>query len=172
MGRPAHMPYKDITPPRNWRHKKFECSKIHIWSWWRSRRSMTRGKRIPRIPTKERSNMPPSMQYDSSHSAVPIAWWLKMEGCHPYWYVFTNQKRPTGVIEKYDSRLISSSIHIYLPPLFPPTITDSMKTRPVLTRTQSKSIKILIFLFTPIFFLNPCFFLTVKILNVWFKKRR
>ena len=49
----AHMSYKDITPPRNWRHKK--C----IWSWWRSRRSMTHGKRIPRILTKERPNMAP-----------------------------------------------------------------------------------------------------------------
>jgi hypothetical protein len=33
-----------------------------------------------------------SIQYDSSHSAVPSARWLKTEGWHPYWYVFTNQK--------------------------------------------------------------------------------
>jgi hypothetical protein len=50
---------RDITPPRNWRHKKFECSKIHIWSWWRSRCSMTHGKKNPRTPTKERPNMVP-----------------------------------------------------------------------------------------------------------------
>ena len=53
-------------------------------------------KRIPRSPTTKYAP-PPSLKYDSSHSTVPSAWWLKTEGCHPYWYVFTNQKRPTGV---------------------------------------------------------------------------
>ena len=53
---PAHMSYRGISPPRNWRHKKIQ---IHIWSWWRSGRSMTHGKTNARIPTKELPNMVP-----------------------------------------------------------------------------------------------------------------
>jgi hypothetical protein len=86
---PAHMSYGGIPPtPGNWGHKKIE---IHIWSWSRSRRRMIRGIRIPRTPDDQIWSL--SLQYKSSHSTVPSAWWLKTEGCHPYWYVFTNQKR-------------------------------------------------------------------------------
>ena len=95
---PIHMPYKDITPPRNWRHKKFECSKIHIWSWWRSPCSMTHGKIIPAYRRKNdqiwtpRCNMihhiPPSRSHDDSQRKGDIH---IRSG-----YVFTNQKRPTG----------------------------------------------------------------------------
>ena len=100
---PAHMPYKGITPPRNWRHKKFE---IHIWSWQPSRRSMTHGKRIPRTPTTKYG--PPSL--DSSHSAVPSARWLKTEGWHPYWYVFTNYSPTPDLISHELKKLKRSKI--------------------------------------------------------------
>ena len=66
----------------------------------------------------------------------------------------------------FENPLISPSIHIYSP-LFS-LLQIQWEPRPVLTRIQSKSIKILIFLFTPIFFKSM--FLTRKILNVWFEK--
>jgi hypothetical protein len=91
------------------------------------------------------------------HSTVPSAWWLKTEGWHPYWYVFTNQKRPTGQKEKNGSRLIPSSIHIYPPPPFFRTITDSTKTKTCVNlHTIKKHKNTDIFIHTH-FILNPCF---------------
>jgi hypothetical protein len=145
---------------------------------------MTHGKRIPRNHDDQIWS-PPSLQYDSSHSTVPSAWWLKTEGdihidmCSPI------KKRPTNVLKNsknfknkkeyimysctclYFLSCISSftipvskvlkcwyfsRIHQFTyTPLFS-LLQIQWKPRPVLTRTQSKSFKMLIFLFTPIFF--------------------
>jgi hypothetical protein len=53
--------------------------KMIIWSWRPSRRSMTHGKQNFPHPDDQIWS-PPSMQYDSSHSTVSSAWWLKTEG--------------------------------------------------------------------------------------------
>ena len=81
---PAHMSYKGITPPRNWRHQKYlkfiyghDDALVAVWLM------------VKEFPAPRRPNMvPPSL--DSSHSTVPSARWLKTEGWHLYWYVFTN----------------------------------------------------------------------------------
>ena len=96
MGRPAHFPYKGIIPPPppNWRHKKFE---IHIWSWRRSRHSMTHAENIPHTPTTKyappRWNMihhiPPSRAHDDSKRKDVI-----------HIDVFTNHKPTPDLIKK------------------------------------------------------------------------
>jgi hypothetical protein len=65
---------------------------------------MTHGKRIPRTPTTKYG--PPSL--DSSHSAVPSARWLKTEGWHPYWYVFTNHS-PTPDLTSHELKKLKRS---------------------------------------------------------------
>ena len=73
-----------------------------------------------------------------------------------YQFIYNPRVKSIKMLIFFENPLIPSSIHIYTPPLFS-LLQIQWKPRPVLTRTQSKSIKILIFLFTPIFFLNPCY---------------
>ena len=124
MGRPRPFPIYGHNPPGTDVTKKLKSiygQDDAIVALWLT---------VKEFPAPRRPNMVPlSLEYDSSHSTVPSAWWLKTEGWHPYWYVFTNQKRPTGQKVKNGSRLITSSIHIYPFPLFFLTITDLMKTK-------------------------------------------
>jgi hypothetical protein len=68
----AHMTYRCITPtPELTSQKKLE---IHIWSWWRSHRSMTHGKKNPRIPDDQIWSI--SLQYASSWPYMDFQFFL------------------------------------------------------------------------------------------------
>ena len=185
--RHTHFPYRGMTPPRNWRHKKFECSKIHIWSWWCSRRSMTHAKKNPRTPTKERPNMVPldaiwfitfrrpermmTLNRRVTSHKFKNSKKFKIQKIQKIYHVSVHLQSPCQKYKNADifRESIDTIINSHIPPLFYPLLQIQWERRPVLTQTQSKSIKILIFLFTTIFFISM-FFLTLKILNVWFKK--
>ena len=131
---------------------------------------MTHAKNTPRTPTKERPNM---VHLD----AIRFITFRRPER------MMTQNGRVTSILiclhqskttnrrnreERFKIDIIINS-HISPPPFFfTHYYRFNENPRPVLTRTQSKSIKILIFLFTPIFFRSM--FLTLRIFNVLFKK--
>jgi hypothetical protein len=99
---------------------------------------------------------PLSLEYDSSHSTVPSAWWLKTKG-DIHMDMFSPMKNYQQVKKRQmvqDWNIINS--HIPLPPfLF--TITDSMKTKTCVNlHTIKKHKRTDIFIHTH-FIWNPCF---------------
>ena len=153
MGRPRPFPIYGHNPPGTDVTKKLKSiygqddAIVAVW--------LT----VKEFPAPRRPNMVPlSLEYDSSHSTVPSAWWLKTEGWHPCWYVFTNHKTTNRrKREKWFKIDIIINSHIPLPPFFPFTITDSMKTKTCVNPyTIKKHWNTDIFIHTHFFF-NPCF---------------